>query len=312
MLGLRWILSSTTCKRHENFKKKLPFTSGESCGTPALNDKVIFMSGASSGLGAAAAEYLKSVGADVHCASRSKGKFDEEHFYKLDLSDLDSVDRCAELFLKDHPNCDTFVLCSGVLDPSGKMSPTKNGCEVHFGINYIGHYRLIQKILPALKANKGRVVIVSSLTAQLCSRLELIDEAPYTLRKGFSAYGQSKLAIAMMVKELARQNPEVGFYAVDPGIVRTGITRTIPGFIDRLWAWLPIAPTPDAGCQTILECVMAPKHELGNGCVFRNCKIVAQRNSHNYTEDATSELYKRTFKLVAQFMDELAIQTKTK
>ncbi|KAI0468614.1 hypothetical protein F4859DRAFT_194757 [Xylaria cf. heliscus] len=223
----------------------------------SLSDKVIFITGCSSGLGIETARALASTGATLFLTARNLAKAraalggileDEDgggsgdgsggggggdgkvHLLDLDLESLASVRACAAEFLARSPRLNVLIANAGVrLVPEGR---TEDGFEVHLGTNHLSHFLLFQLLKPALLRGstpgfQSRVVAVSS-TAHRTAPIDFEDmnfeERGYD---GVVAYGQSKLANVYMANEIERRYGSEGLHAwsLHPGGVRTGLQR---------------------------------------------------------------------------------------
>jgi NAD(P)-dependent dehydrogenase (short-subunit alcohol dehydrogenase family) len=146
---------------------------------------------------------------------------------KLDLADLESIHKFAEEFKKRFDSMDLLINNAGVMKPT--LSKTKDGFELQFGINHLGHFALTALLLPLLKNTPGsRVVTVSSLAHKGAA----IDFDNLDGSKGYKLmkfYGQSKLANLMFALELDKRLKEHGLETISiachPGISSTGIVR---------------------------------------------------------------------------------------
>ena len=139
------------------------------------------------------------------------------------------------------------------------LTRTADGFETHMGTNHLGHFALTCLLADRLR---DRVIVVCSSNYAL-ARLHL-DDLNWQRRRYsmWSAYGESKLANMLFVQELVRR----GFtaYAVDPGMVASGITRDGPGWLH--WAGDHLAPhvgqDPRDGARSSIQAVMT---DLPNG-----------------------------------------------
>jgi NAD(P)-dependent dehydrogenase (short-subunit alcohol dehydrogenase family) len=116
----------------------------------------------------------------------------------LDLSDLDSVAAFAREVRKKYSRLDILVNNAGVMVPP--LTRTRQGFELQFGVNHLGHFALTGRLLPIIN---GRVVSLSSVAAWW-GGLDL-DDPNYERRRynRWRAYGASKLADQMFIQELA-------------------------------------------------------------------------------------------------------------
>src|SRR6185369_10996441 len=136
-----------------------------------LEGKVCLITGASSGIGRVTAEVLAQRGAKVWLACRDAGKTEpvlrtiaqasgSAELVPLDLSDLDSVRACAGVVLARDEPLHVLINNAGLAE---QKRLTKQGFELTFGVNHLGHFLLTQLLLPKLLSQPHcRVVNVSS------------------------------------------------------------------------------------------------------------------------------------------------------
>ncbi|RDW63741.1 hypothetical protein BP6252_11286 [Coleophoma cylindrospora] len=157
------------------------------------------------------------------------GAADRISYLRCDLADLPSVAACARKFTTQESRLDTLICCAGVMGVPA--STTKQGYEMHFGTNHVGHALLTQMLLPTLSQTAEqegadvRVVTVSSFGHVFAFRgLYWAGlKGDMKNRNTYRRYGYSKLANILYTKELARRYPRVTFVAVHPGVVDTPI-----------------------------------------------------------------------------------------
>ena len=208
--------------------------------------RTAIVTGATGGLGYATAVGLARTGAKVVLAGRNAKKGEAAlarlrreardalaEFELLDLASLASVAAFAERMLAAHPAIDILVNNAGVMAPPTRQV-TADGFELQFGTNYLGHFALTARLLPALLRTEGKahVVQVSSLAHRGAAMAwgDLQGERRYTAWK---SYGQSKLAMLMFALELARRAAAQGWPLVSdaahPGWAVTDIIANGPG-----------------------------------------------------------------------------------
>lgn len=211
---------------------------------PDLHGRVVVVTGASSGLGEATTVALTTRGAHVVLATRSASKTETvmeritarspsaslEHL-PIDLADLDSVAEAAGVLAGRHERVDAVVANAGIMAPP--LSRTADGFELQFGVNHLGHFAFVGRILPLVAAaDAGRIVLVSS-GAHRVGRIHL-DDLNWERRRyqRWPAYGQSKLANLLHVSELQRRLEAAGSSAIavaaHPGYARTALQTTGP------------------------------------------------------------------------------------
>ncbi|MCP2252316.1 NAD(P)-dependent dehydrogenase, short-chain alcohol dehydrogenase family [Prauserella aidingensis] len=206
---------------------------------PSQSGRTVLVTGANSGLGLHTARVLAARGAMVLLACRSPergkqaldtiaaGAATPPRLVELDLADLTSVRRAAAE-VRDHTGdaLDVLVNNAGVMAPPRET--TRDGFELQFGTNHLGHAALTWLLMPALRTRPGaRIVTVSSLAART-GRIDTVD--PNFEHRRYSpvaAYGQSKLANQVFALELDRRLRAVGddvlSVAAHPGYSDTGL-----------------------------------------------------------------------------------------
>jgi NAD(P)-dependent dehydrogenase (short-subunit alcohol dehydrogenase family) len=194
---------------------------------PDMSGRSVIVTGANSGIGAAAARALASAGARVVLAVRSldKGRAaaatmpGETEVRELDLANLASVREFAAAW---DGEIDLLINNAGVMAPP--LTRTADGFELQFGTNHLGHFALTNLLLEHVT---GRVVTVSS-TAHRFGRIDFEDlnweRKPYN---AWRAYGQSKLANLLFTAELQRRLTAAGSdvlaTAAHPGYAATNL-----------------------------------------------------------------------------------------
>lgn len=206
---------------------------------PDLSGRTVVVTGANSGLGLETTRELARKGAHVVMACRSedrarraraeirqeipKAKLDVEI---LDLASLDSVRQFAEGY--SHDRIDVLYCNAGIMAiPRGE---TQDGFEMQFGVNVLGHFALVGRLVDRLLATEGsRVVWLSSMAAWggTISFGDLQGEQSYGRWK---AYNQSKLADLMLGIDMNRRLQAAGettiSVAAHPGLSNTDLQTT--------------------------------------------------------------------------------------
>ena len=208
---------------------------------PGQPGRVAVITGANTGLGYETAAALAAKGAHVVLAVRDldKGKNAATMItqrvpgasvalQELDLTSLDSIRAAAEQLRTDHDRIDLLINNAGVMFTP--KSTTKDGFELQFGTNHLGHFAITGLLLDRVLAVGGsRVVTVSSI-GHRSGRIRFDD---LQSKRGYSrmgAYGQSKLANLLFTYELQRRLTGTNTIAVaaHPGASRTELARNTP------------------------------------------------------------------------------------
>ncbi len=237
---------------------------------PSLKGKNAIVTGAG-GLGYEDALALSRAGAKVIIAGRDplKGETSlaairdevseaDVDFELLDLADLASIASFTKRIARKFTKLDILINNAGVMTPPKRLE-TKDGFELQFGTNYLGHFALTAQLLPLIKKAKGRVVSLSSVAARNGS-ITFDDLQSNKSYIPMTAYAQSKLACLLFAFELQKQSNKNGWgitsIAAHPGISRTELlmdksgTRTIIG-VARKYAWFMFQPVAQGALSTL-------------------------------------------------------------
>lgn len=219
-------------------------------------DKVIVITGATSGIGLATAKELVGRGAFVIGTGRSKERCikAEEEIRKscpqaricyiiADLSSLSEVARLAAM-IHDRLAADSIDHIDVLINNAGTVSSwyvsTVDGFELQFAVNHLAPFRLTYELLPLLQQSKDGTIIGVSSGSHYRTKIHWKD---ILLRKHYNcllAYKQSKLANVLFATELNRQLKSSGSsiraFAVDPGLVNTDIgLKGTDGIVRKVW-----------------------------------------------------------------------------
>lgn len=209
---------------------------------PDLTGKVAMVTGANGGLGLASAKALAGKGAQVVMAVRNQAKAADAHaeiltahprasleIVQLDLGSLASVEAAAKAIAAAHDRVDILMLNAGVMaTPQGT---TVDGFDTQMGINVLGHWAFLSRLLPAVVATPDARVVALSSTAQHLGRA--IDADDPHLRDKYNEwrmYGQTKLAMRHLAVGLQKQFDRAGVQAkalaAHPGLTNSDLQST--------------------------------------------------------------------------------------
>jgi NAD(P)-dependent dehydrogenase (short-subunit alcohol dehydrogenase family) len=241
---------------------------------PDQTGRVAVVTGANTGLGYETAAALAAKGAHVVLAVRNLDKGKDAalrigqttsgakvELQELDLTSLDSVRSAAEQLKSDHDSIDLLINNAGVMFTP--KSTTKDGFELQFGTNHLGHFAFTGLLLDRVLAAPGsRVVTVSSVGHRFARHGIRFDDLQW--ERGYSrvgAYGQAKLANLLFTYELQRRltGTKTIATAAHPGGSRTELTRNLPPLVGAATRLLePLFQDPDMGALPTLRAATDP------------------------------------------------------
>lgn len=257
---------------------------------PDLRGRFAVVTGANSGLGFGVAKRLAAGGAEVLMAVRDGAKGERavaeirreaSHaklaIAQLDLSSLDSVAALGQRLTAEGRPIDILINNAGVMAPPQRQQ-TRDGFELQFGTNHLGHFALTGHLLPLLRAaESARVVTVSSIAATQ-GNLDFGDVNAERGYKPMHSYGVAKLAQLMFAVELDRRSRLGGWglvsNAAHPGLTKTNLlsgasygraTPTVQARFARLtWRVLPFMWLEvDEGIKPALYAAVSPEAQGG-------------------------------------------------
>lgn len=224
---------------------------------PRQDGRVAVVTGANTGLGFETARLLAERGASVVLAVRDteKGKraaarmSGDVSVQELDLTSLESVRAAAADLRASHPRIDLLINNAGVMYTPKQN--TRDGFEMQFGTNHLGHFALTGLLLELLLPVPGsRVVTVSSVGHRIRAAIGFDDLQWERSYSRVAAYGQSKLANLMFTYELQRRLAPHGTtvaVAAHPGVSDTELMRNSPALLRApITALAPVITQPAA------------------------------------------------------------------
>ncbi len=263
------------------------------------------VTGATSGIGRAAALGLAKLGArvvivarderrsrDARDAIRSASGNDKIEILLADFASQTSVRALAAEYLRTHDSLHVLVNNAGV--NVGRRTMTSDGIEVNFGVNHLACFLLTNLLLDVLRSSApSRIVNVAS-GAEAMGRIRFDDLMGERKYGAMRAYNQSKLANVLFTYELARRlgSSRVTVNCLHPGFVRTNIAHDMTG-IGRFAAWIgrPFARTPEQGADTVLYLACSPEVEGITGRYFMD-RRERRSSRRSYDTEAAERLWR--------------------
>lgn len=289
--------------------------------------KVIFITGAASGLGLETARVLAKTGASLYLAVRDPNSarttlgnlLEQGHvnLLKVDLNSLESVRKCTADFQSATSRLDLLIENAGVMMvPEGV---TADGFETHLGINHLAHFLLLQLLKPMLLASttpefQSRVVILSSIAHRAS---EPDPENPNALGdyNPWLAYANSKTANVWTAHQVERLYGSQGLHAwsVQPGPTGTALYRHMSEAEMAAGASDPVLKsifkTVEQGAATTVWAAVAGALEGQGGKYLEDCQIsrtwadstgewAPGHSSWAYDDDKAAKLWARSLEMV--------------
>jgi NAD(P)-dependent dehydrogenase (short-subunit alcohol dehydrogenase family) len=249
-----------------------------------MNQRVALITGANTGIGRITALALADRGYQLILAGRSlertKPVIDdirrlgkaEPLFFELRLDDLDSVRACADAVLATNLPIHQLINNAGLALQRGQ---TRQGYELAFGVNHLGHFLLTQLLLDrVISSAPARIINVASRAHRMTNNIPWEHlRKPTRSLTGTKEYAVSKACNILFTRELARrlEGTNVSCFSLHPGVVATDIWRATPFFMKPFVKFVPML-TPEDGARTTIFCIESADPSQ-SGQYFANCQV---------------------------------------
>ena len=235
-----------------------------------MNGKVCVVTGATSGIGKAAATALARMGAQIVLVGRDQGRTEATAAEiganaavppKAEIADLASMEQVHALAgrLGSLERIDVVVNNAGLV--LGERRVTEDGFEHVFAVNHLAPFLLTNLLLPRLTGSAPARVVTVTSDAHSAANLDLDDPNLEHDWNSWRSYANSKLANILFTRELARRLDGTGVTAncAHPGVVRTGFGREGKPLL-RLGTTIarPFFLSPERGADTIVYLASSP------------------------------------------------------
>ncbi|GKT53032.1 retinol dehydrogenase [Colletotrichum tofieldiae] len=289
---------------------------------PDLSGKVIVVTGGNIGLGKETiTQFSKHNPAHIYLAARSESKAlaaieDIKNtvpnaapitFLEVDLTSFESIKRAAKEFRSKSETLHILVNNAGIM--AWPPSTTKEGYEIQFGTNHMGHALLTKLLLPTLQHTAKtspdkdvRIVSLSSAAEKwVPSDLYNFDDLKTDMASTgtWSRYGASKIANIHHARALAKRYPEIRCISVHPGVVSTNLTSGLAASwpiikpIMGILSWLTLSSVAD-GAKNQIWASVSPDAETG--VFYWPVGVKGKDSKHAKNEELSEKLWEWTEK----------------
>jgi retinol dehydrogenase 12 len=251
-----------------------------------MQGKVVVITGATSGIGQVAAEYLAALGARLVLVARDPARGERtlaqlRHIapkgghgvHYADLSRLSEMKRVAGEIAAAEPRIDVLINNAGAFFNARRL--TEDGLEMTFALNHIAYFVLTAGLLDRLKAAAPARVVSTASGAHRSASLDFGDLQTAKGYAGFRAYGRSKLCNILFTRELARRLSGSGITAncIHPGFVATRFGDESGGWrAFAIRAAKLFAIRPEKGAETLIHVASSPEVAKISGEYFYECR----------------------------------------
>ncbi|MET4144352.1 SDR family NAD(P)-dependent oxidoreductase [Arthrobacter sp. UYCo732] len=272
-----------------------------------MTQRTIVITGASDGIGAAAARTLAEAGDRVVVVGRSAGKTRalakelNADYFVADFADLAEVRTLASQLRDDYDRIDVLANNAGGI--MGKHQLTVDGNETTFQINHLAPFLLTTELMDVLTASNAKVINTAS-AANGFGRLDLSDlnaEHSYSTNR---AYGTAKLANILFTSELHRRFGAQGITtaAFHPGVVRTNFAAESTSPMRHAYKTLlnRFMLTPDQGADTLRWLINGTAGTDWISGAYYAKRALAKANAQAYDAGLAQGLWEASEALVAR------------
>jgi NAD(P)-dependent dehydrogenase (short-subunit alcohol dehydrogenase family) len=251
-----------------------------------MRGKTVVITGATSGIGQAAAEALAREGARVVFTARDPAKAravlgrlavanpDAEHdWVEADLSTIGAMKAAGAGLISRAPSIDVLINNAGAIFDHREV--TEDGLEMTFAVNHMAYFVVTASLRAAL-APGARIVATASI-AHTFGRLDFDDLQSARRYSAFGAYGLSKLCNILWTRELARRLEGTGVTAncFHPGGVNTNFADTAEGLLGAVMSLgKRFMLTPARGADTLVYLAASPETAGGTGGYWTRRRLV--------------------------------------
>lgn len=275
-----------------------------------MAERVVVITGGTSGIGLVAAEKLARMGARLVIVARDRARGDAalqrlrnaapnvaHGIYYADLSRVQEIKRVAGEIATAESRIDVLVNNAGALFNSRQVTP--DGLEMTFATNHMAYFVLTLGLAERLCGTPGARVVNTSSDAHRGARLDFDDLQSAKRYRGFPVYGRSKLCNILFTRELARRWSDTGVTAncLHPGFVSTRFGDESGGvFAHVVRAAKLFAISPEKGAETIIYLASSDAVTKLSGAYFYRCRM-AEPTKEAQDDEAARRLWDESARL---------------
>jgi len=270
-----------------------------------MHGKTVVITGATSGVGEAAAEKLAAMGARIVGVARDRSRGDARlarlkgnghTMHYADLSRIAEMRRVAAEIAAAEPRID--VLINNAAAAVRQRRVTEDGLELTFATNHMAYFVVTHGLLPRLLASAPARILNTASMMHAWAKLDLDDLQSEKDFKGMDVYGRSKLANVMFTLELARRLEGTGVTVncLHPGFVRTRLASEDDGRTNAFGMSMAGAISPEEGSRTTVYVASSEDVAGVSGKYFNSCRV-EELKKQAQDRDMAQRLWKETERL---------------
>jgi len=266
----------------------------------------VLITGATRGIGQAAAVEMARSGAEVAIVgrsaervaqvarqARSAGGGAEVHEHVADLTLMAEVRRLAQEVSERYQHIDVLANNAGAV--FGSRHETAEGFEQTFALNHLAPFLLSNLLRERLV---GARVVTTSSDAHRSGRVDLEDLQSEHSYSAMRVYGTSKLCNVLFTRELARRAPELHANCFHPGVVRTGFGKNEGGIWKAAITLAgPLLRSPERGARSLVWLALSEQAASLNGCYVKDEQVL-EPSVQAQDDQLAAALWERSAELV--------------
>lgn len=277
-----------------------------------MKRKTIVLTGASDGIGAAAAQILSNhqhqlilVGRSENKTKRIAEKVKARHYFTADYENLPSVIELTEKILDCCPVIDVLVNNAGGIF-SGPTK-TSDGFEKSFQVNHLAQFLLTNRLMDRLVDSQACIVNTSSIGARLYGKINIEDMNTWQKFSPNRAYGNGKLANILFTKELHKRYHEQGISAVafHPGNVATNFaseTNSYFRYVYHSFLKMFLISVQRGGENLVHFIEGTPNKEWESGQFYGSHRKISRTNPQAYNQELIQQHWDKSNEMLRDYL----------